>query len=222
MPFELVGRRSYVGRYETGHVYEQWMRITDADGTVAKIRRITIVLDEPTRDGDTDIDILTNLPARFRREGCRPLSPAMDDRKCIQRSGSKPGRRNRDARLSAGGVVRILCLVRSAYNSLSVIQRCIATVHPEVADKHGISIYYLAAEVARCYGGLEIAVGDAYSTKCYGELSPRDMARELLRIARQAVPVCYRKHKRGPKKPPPKMNKRKRNHIATARLLNAS
>ena len=114
------------------------------------------------------------------------------------------------------------CVALVAYNSLSVIQRCIATVHPEVADKHGISIYYLAAEVARCYGGLEIAVGDAYWTKRYGELSPRDMARELLRIARQAVPVCYRKHKRGPKKPPPKMNKRKRNHIATARLLNAS
>ena len=49
-------------------------------------------------------------------------------------------------------------------------------VHPEVADKHGISIYYLAAEVARCYGGLEIAVGDAYWTKRYGKLSPRDMA----------------------------------------------
>ncbi len=57
-----------------------------------------------------------------------------------------------------------------AYNSLSVIQRCIATVHPEVADKHGISIYYLAAEVAHCYGGLEIAVGDAYWTKRYRNL----------------------------------------------------
>ncbi len=51
--------------YETGHVYEQWMRITDADGTVAKIRRITIVLDEPTRDGDTEIHILTNLPRKI-------------------------------------------------------------------------------------------------------------------------------------------------------------
>ena len=35
---------------------------------------------------------------------------------------------------------------------------------------------------------------------------------ELLRIARQAVPVCYRKHKRGPRNRA-KMNKRKRNHM---------
>ena len=29
-----------------------------------EVRRITVVLDKPTRDGDTEIHILTNLPAR--------------------------------------------------------------------------------------------------------------------------------------------------------------
>ena len=75
--------------------------------------------------------------------------------------------------------------------------------------------------VAHCYGGWKSRWATPTGPALW-QLSPRDMARELLRIARQAVPVCYRKHKRGPKKPPPKMNKRKRNHIATARLLNAS
>ena len=222
LPFELVGRRSYVGRYETGHVYEQWMRITDADGTVAKIRRITIVLDEPTRDGDTEIHILTNLPCEI---SALKVAALYRQRWTIENAFNEVAQ-NLEGEIETLGYPRAalfgFCVALVAYNSLSVIQRCIATVHPEVADKHGISIYYLAAEVVRCYGGLEIAVGDAYWTKRYGELSPRDMARELLRIARQAVPVCYRKHKRGPKKPPPKMNKRKRNHIATARLLNAS
>ena len=222
LPFLLVGRRSYVGRYETGHVYEQWMRITDADGTVAKIRRITIVLDEPTRDGDTEIHILTNLPAKYF---ALKVAALYRQRWTIENAFNEVAQ-NLEGEIETLGYPRAalfgFCVTLVAYNSLSVIQRCIATVHPEVADKHGISIYDLAAEALRCYGGLEIAVGDAYWTKRDGELSPRDTARELLRIARQAVPVCYRKHKRGPKKPPPKMNKRKRNDIATARLLNAS
>jgi hypothetical protein len=52
-----------VGRIETGRVYEQSMEITDPKtGATLAIRRITVKLYQPTRDGDTELHILTNVP----------------------------------------------------------------------------------------------------------------------------------------------------------------
>ena len=44
-------------------VYEQRAETRLEDRTL-KMRRITIVLDEPTRDGETELHVLTNLPAK--------------------------------------------------------------------------------------------------------------------------------------------------------------
>jgi len=60
---ELVGRRRRIGRVESGVVYEQKLRILGKTETRV-IRRITIQLDKPTSDGDTEIHLLTNVPSR--------------------------------------------------------------------------------------------------------------------------------------------------------------
>src|SRR5512143_2065720 len=60
---ELIGERRSCGRAETGTVYEQEARLSDEDGGSMRVRRITVVLDKPTRDGETEIHILTDLPA---------------------------------------------------------------------------------------------------------------------------------------------------------------
>jgi IS4 transposase len=57
-----MGQRRRCGRSETGAVFEREMRIGDGDGATM-VRRITVELDAPTRDGETEIHILTNLPA---------------------------------------------------------------------------------------------------------------------------------------------------------------
>ena len=62
MPIELVGKRELAGTSETGRVYEQKAGITDpATGRIKTIRCVTVVLKTPTRDGETEIRILTNL-----------------------------------------------------------------------------------------------------------------------------------------------------------------
>ena len=66
LSWQPFGKRRYVGRTETGRVYEQRGHIYDDAGNVLELRRLTIALDKPTRDGDTEIHILTNLPARVR------------------------------------------------------------------------------------------------------------------------------------------------------------
>ena len=59
----LLGQRRSRGRTSTGKVYEQALEVTFGAET-RKRRRITVQLDQPTSDGDTEIHLLTNLPAR--------------------------------------------------------------------------------------------------------------------------------------------------------------
>ena len=70
---EWMGRRRSCGRSETGAVFEQEMRIGDGEGGTTVVRRITVDLDTPTRDGETEVHILTNLPAGRRS---RPVQAA--------------------------------------------------------------------------------------------------------------------------------------------------
>ena len=76
-----LGQRRSKGRCETGWVYEQRLRLRGEERQVIEVRRITVVLDKPTRDGDTEIHILTNLPARegAGRAGGGDLPKALDD-----------------------------------------------------------------------------------------------------------------------------------------------
>ncbi len=61
----FVGRRRLRGRCQTGVVSERKLRIFDPEaGEEMTLRRITVQLDEPTSDGDTEIHILTNLSTR--------------------------------------------------------------------------------------------------------------------------------------------------------------
>ena len=78
---ELLGQRRSKGRCETGWVYEQRLRLRGEERQVIEVRRITVVLDKPTRDGDTEIHILTNLPGAegAGRAGGGDLPKALDD-----------------------------------------------------------------------------------------------------------------------------------------------
>src|SRR5690606_38240550 len=62
---EGSGERRACGRSETGAVFEQGMRLGDGDGDggTMMVRRITVELDIPTRDAETEGHILTDLPS---------------------------------------------------------------------------------------------------------------------------------------------------------------
>ena len=52
LPYEVASPMRRVGRIDTGTVYEQWVRIRDDEGGERQLRRIRLLLDEPTRDGE--------------------------------------------------------------------------------------------------------------------------------------------------------------------------
>ena len=63
---QLLGKRRPRGRTSTGKVFEQRLQLLWGEEKRV-VRRITIVLDQPTSDGDTEIHVLTNLPQSVAR-----------------------------------------------------------------------------------------------------------------------------------------------------------
>src|SRR5918996_1578818 len=64
LPGELLGRAQRTGTTRSGPVYEQAMQVRDpTTGETMRIRRLTIELKVATRDGDTELHILSNVPS---------------------------------------------------------------------------------------------------------------------------------------------------------------
>ena len=64
LPGELLGRAKRTGTTRSGPVYEQAMQVRDpATEETMRVRRITIKLKVATRDGETELHILSNVPS---------------------------------------------------------------------------------------------------------------------------------------------------------------
>lgn len=217
--WEPVGEERRVGRTATGVVYQQRVELIDNWGQRLRARRITIYLDEPTEDGDTEIHIFTNLPnrvkatriaevyrGRWKLEGAfGELATALHCE--IGSLGYPP------AALFAFGVGLL------AYNILSVVRTALAAAHG-AACLEDISAYYLADEIRGMMRGLMVQIPDSQWQRQFGKRSPQQMANLLVALATRVHLECFRKHRRGPKKARPKRTKFKRQtHVATARIL---
>jgi len=217
---ELIGRRKPAGRTDTGRVYEQAMRLLAADGSVLMtVRRITIKLDQPTRDGDDEIHLLTNLP---RKVTALRVADVYRKRWTIEAAFAEIAK-SLQAEIETLGYPKAalfaFCMALVAYNVLSLVQAALRAGHGEAVVADQVSFYYLCDEVAATYRGLLIAIPASYWTRKYATLTPAQMAKCLVQMARQIDLSRYRKHKRGPKKPKPKLHKKHRGHASTARIL---
>jgi IS4 transposase len=214
----LVGKRKKVGRSDTGMVYEQELQLLDTDGTVlATLRRVTVELNQPTRDGDSEIHILTNLPKRIT---ALRIAELYRKRWKIETAFQELAA-NFAGEIETLGYPRAalfaFCMALTAFNMLSVIRSVLNARDND--EETEVSIYYICDEIAHAYRGLDIILDASEWSKAYADLTPAQLARALERIAAGVRLSRYRKHPRGPKKPPPKMNKKQRPHVSTARVL---
>lgn len=216
---ELVGRRRKICKSNTGIVYEQKTRIWGPDGEEKVVRRITVELYKSTRDGETAIHLLTNLPKRIS-----PLAIAelYRGRWTIETAFQEMAE-NLDSEIKTLGYPKAalfgFCMGLVTYNILSVVKAAIRAVHGEKVSAT-FSTYYMADEIASTYRGMMIAVPEHYWTKQFADLTPTQMARTLVGIAKDISLSRYAKNPWRPKKKPKKtMSKKKRNHVSTARIL---
>jgi len=217
--WEAVGQRRKIGRTETGVVYQQRVELTDDWGSRLVARRITIKLDQPTEDGDTEIHLLTNLPSRVKAtriadayRGRWKLEAVFGELAAalnceISSLGYPP------AALFAFGVGLV------AYNILSVVRTALAAAHGEECNEE-ISAYYIADEIRGMMRGMMVAISNEHWQRQFGNLTACQMANVLMMLAKQVNLKCFRKHRRGPKKPKTRRTRFKRKtHVSTARIL---
>jgi hypothetical protein len=217
--WQAVGKRHYVGRSDTGRVYEQRGRIRAALGTPLELRRITIALDVPTRDGDTEIHILATLPARVRAKDIarlyqkrwrietafQELTVAL---KCEVNTLAYP-------KAALFG----FCVALLAFNVLSVVKAALRAAHGAAKIEAILSTYYLAEEIAGTYRGTMIAIPEKH-WDVFATMATARLAKVLKELAAKVDLAKLRKHPRGPKKPKPRRQRNKRvTHVAAARVL---
>jgi IS4 transposase len=218
LPVEMRGPRQRVGRTETGVLSEQAAVVPDGYGHALPVRRIILVLDQPTQDGDAEIVLLSNLPAEV---SAAQIAALYRERWTIEAvfgelTLSLRGKINTLGYPGAALLSYAIALV--TYNLLSVVTVALRVAHCKEQDLPALSIYYLADEVTGTWRGMDIAIPALQWDRHFACREPADLAQDLLAIARHARLPRYRKHTRGPKKPPPK-RQGKSPHVSTARLL---
>jgi IS4 transposase len=218
--WELQGKRRYCGRSATGKVYEQAVQLEDECGHLLMGRRVTVELDQPTRDGDTEIHILTNIPEEDA--DALAIAEAYHGRWTIETAFGELA-----ATLSAEidtlayprAALFCFCVGLVAYNVLSVLKGALREVHGEAKVMEEVSGYYIANEVARTYGGMMIAIPEEWWL-VFARMTVKEFAGVLKDLAQRVRLETLKKHPRGPKKPVTKKPKNnKEPHVATARLL---
>jgi IS4 transposase len=218
--YQAVGERRLVGRSATGAVYEQAIQ-AEVDGQTVALRRVTVVLEKPTQDGDLEIHLLTNLDSsqadailvadlyrrRWTIEGVfQQLTEAL---RCEVDTLGYP-------KAALFG----FCTALVAFNAVSVAKAALRSVHgaERVAET---SDGQLLADTAAVHEGMDIALPATVWTAIQ-TMRAVPLARLLQAMARRVPLERFKKHKRGPKKPRPKRTSGAGNpHLSTARLLAA-
>ncbi len=216
---EPVGPVRAKGRCATGFVSEQRLRLTHPDGRTLVVRRVTVLLDQATADGDTEIHLLTNLPVT--------AAPAWRVAELYRRRWTVEGLFLEVATTLACEVKTLaypkaalfaFCVGLWAANAVAVLKAALRAAHGEEAAAR-LSSYYLTLEIRETYRGMRVALG-AEAWAEFRRFDDEEFALILREIAGHMVLQRYAKKPRGPKKkPPPKQRCKNGEHVATAKLL---
>lgn len=229
--WETCGERTPVGTSTTGCVFEEPVRLFNESGGVLLARRVIVKLNQATRDGATEIQILTNLPAAISATIIAELylqrwlietvfQQLTVDLCCEVQTLGYP-----QAALF-GFCVAVLC-----YNALSVVKAALRAAESESPSpaantparakprRDEWSAYYLAHEISAVWQGMKIMLPDSFWQSRFGRQTPEQLADELRRLAQAANRGKYRKRPQNATRraqAPPTMPG---SHVATARVL---
>jgi hypothetical protein len=216
------GPRRGVGHDARGQaLYEQTMCLTEPDTSkTLVVRRITVQLLTPTRDGETELHILTNLPAADAPAA--QISALYADRWTIE-TAFQHLTVDLACEVDTLGYPKAalfgFCVALVAYNVVALVKGALRAAHGAAYVQDQLSMYYLTLEVAQVATGMEIALG-AEPWEIFRQMSTAEFTTTLVAIAQRLDIKKYTKHKRGPKKPPPKkLSGKRQTHVSTARIL---
>ena len=218
LPGELVGPRRACGRCETGTLFEQQYQLS-FEGETRTVRRVTLVLDAPIRDGEMEVHLLTSLPPEVTAATVAAIylsrwtiETAFADLERWLQSEIAPLGYPRAALLG-------FCIGVMAYNAISTLLGALRATHGEAVVRDQVSGYYIAQFGRDAVGAIDDMI-EPEDWVPWQTLSVPDAAVLLKKIAARIDLRLIRKHKRGPKKPVPERTRfKKKPHVSTQRLL---
>jgi IS4 transposase len=224
-----------VGQTATGTVQEQQVLVVEMDGhgrprldpssgqpQAMAMRRLRVLLDQPTQDGDTEVLLLTSLAAqavsalelsalylrRWRIErGFQTLTEVL---RCEVNTLAYPK-----------AALLCFCVALVGFNVLAAVRAALRAAHGAETVEQTVSSYHMMCEVRETHRGMMIALPPQHWVK-FQSMDLVEFTQLLGEVASQAnlrkYPLSHRKPR-----PAGAESKRRRNtpskHVATAHLL---
>lgn len=223
MPWIAERAREEVGRAANGTLYKQRIRVGKTKTDEGKLLwRVTLVLDEGTRDGDRELHVLTDLldhgvsaadvmsvyASRWSIERCfHTMATTLNAE--INTLGAP------------GAAMFALSVGFCAYNVFSTLSAALRAAHGSETIDQGLSKYAVVTELRSMSGGLNVLMPDTVWSS-YRRKPFADIGAELVTLARRfSLDNGYRKAKK-PNRPPnrtPRTRFKGKPHISTKRVL---
>ena len=219
LPGEPVGVRRARGRCATGALFEQPFELA-FEGERRTVRRVTLVLDTPTRDGEREVHLLTALPPTVDAATVAAIylsrwtiESAFADLARWLQSEIAPLGYPRAALLG-------FCVGVMAYNAISTLLGALRATHGEDVVRDQVSGYYLAQFGRDAVGAIDDLI-EPQDWAPWQTLSMPAAAALLKAIAARIDLRLIRKHPRGAQEACPAKDtlqeKAARRHAASAR-----
>ena len=208
-----------VGESETGSVWEQTVRL-EQSGQQLQLRRVVVRLHQPTRDGDSEIAILTNLPETVA-SGVKVAE--LYRKRWTVENFFQVITTSLNCEIKTLGYPRAALFSFSmallVYNALSTLRAALRSVHGNGKIEAGLSNYYLAEEITMTYRGMMIAIPPQHWS-IFHSMNQSQFCSTLQGLAKKVKLSAFLSHPRGPKKKKKKPTYDPHHpHVSTARLL---
>lgn len=220
LPCQALEALKEVGRSKTGKIFEQTVKISDDTGKSLIFRRIVVKLYQPTRHGDVQVSVLTNLPEtvadaitvsnlylkRWSIEGM--FQVITDIFSCELKTLGYPR-----------AALFVFSMAVVAFNILSTVKAALKSVHGVGKIEAGLSDFYIVEEVQGTFRGMMIAIPpDQWQP--FGQMPLKQFADTIKLWATKIDLKRFRSAPRSKKKLTSKEKyDPKHPHVSTARLL---
>ena len=214
-----VGKPRLAGKTPRGEkVYEQAVKLTH-EGRERTVRRITVSLNQPTRDGDTELHVLTNLTAR--EASAMKVAELYQERWTIEIVFHELTMALRCEVNTLGypkAALFVFCVALMLENTMGMLMGSLRAVHGDEAVDE-LSTDALSYELQGTYEGMMVAIPPEEWVP-FGSMPLSAFVKELKWLAKRVDVIRYRKHRRGPKKPLPDRGQyHNGGHASTAKIL---
>lgn len=219
LPWRPLSELQLQGPVEGAQVWQQSVEIQQGERRLT-LRRIVVRLAKPSRHGDHEIVLFTNLPESVAT--AQQVSQLYRQRWRVEHLFLTVTQ-------NFEGEIRTLAYPKAAlfsfslalvtYNLLATLRAALASVHGVDKIEASLSDFYLVDEIQGTYRGMMIAIPPPEWLD-FADLSLADLARLLQDLAAKVNLKQFLKQPRKPKKPKPPLAKDpKQPHVSTAKLL---